>query len=167
MKKVFAFVVLILLSLSFAQDRPDWQSVELTNAATGETFTFADFEGKVTFVEPMATWCSNCSSQLKTVTAVSEQTGDDVVYVALSVEGNLADEKLAEYAERQGFSLIFAVINQEVLQGLVDEFGRVVTSPPSTPHFFINADGSLSEIFSGRHSADELLEQIAAAGAGG
>lgn len=164
MKKIFTLIVLVLLSLSFAQDRADWQSLELTNAVTGETFTFADFDGKVAFVEPMATWCTNCRSQLKTVTEVSEQTGEDVVYVALSIEGNLADEKLAEYAERQGFPFIFAVVSQEVLQGLVDEFGRIVTSPPSTPHFLISADGSLSEIYSGRHSAEELLEQIAAAG---
>ncbi|KPK07150.1 MAG: hypothetical protein AMJ56_13680, partial [Anaerolineae bacterium SG8_19] len=41
-------------------DRPAWQQLTLTNARTGETFTLADFGGQTVFVEPMATWCSNC-----------------------------------------------------------------------------------------------------------
>ena len=43
---------------------PTWQTLPLTNARTGETFTFADFAGKTVFVEPMATWCTNVTTQV-------------------------------------------------------------------------------------------------------
>ncbi len=166
MRKMFSalFILLVLgLSSAFAQDKPAWQTIELTNAATLETFTFADFEGKTVFVEPMATWCSNCRSQLRNVQEASLQTDDSVVYIALSVEGNLANEALAEYAEKEGFSFIFAVASTELLQALVEDFGRSVTNPPATPHFIISADGSFGELVTGRESAEQLLEQIMAA----
>lgn len=166
MKRMFIPIlamVVLGLSSTFAQDKPAWQTIELTNAATLETFTFADFEGKTVFVEPMATWCSNCRTQLKNVQEASLQTDDSVVYIALSVEGNLANEKLAEYAEREGFPFIFAVASTELLQALVEDFGRTVTNPPATPHFIINADGSFGELVTGRESAEQLLEQIMAA----
>lgn len=166
MKKVLAFILFVslLAGFGFAQDRPAWQSTELTNAATGEVFTFADLEGKIVFVEPMATWCSNCRSQLKNVKEASEQFSEDVVVIALSVEGNLAPDKLAAYAEREEFPFTFVVASTELLQGLVDEFGRSVANPPATPHFIINADGSVSDLTTGRESAEQILEQIAAAG---
>ena len=48
----------------------------------------------------MATWCSNCRKQLSNVNTAMQEAGEDVVFIALSVEGNLADDKLAEYAAR-------------------------------------------------------------------
>lgn len=162
MKKLTLLFV-VLLGLSFAQERPDWQNVALTNVATGETFTLGGFTDKVVFVEPMATWCSNCRAQLKNVNAAIPEAGENAVFVALSVEGNLADEKLAAYAEKEGFNLIFAVATPELLQGLVDDFGRSITSPPSTPHFIIRPDGSFSDLVTGREAPEAILEQVRAA----
>ena len=33
------------------------------DARTGQTFTLADLQGKTVYVEPMATWCTNCRQQ--------------------------------------------------------------------------------------------------------
>ncbi len=76
-------------------DLPLWQTLAVTNAATGETFSFADFQGKTVFVEPMATWCSNCRSQQGQVREAKTQLGDDVVFVGLSLETTLPAADLA------------------------------------------------------------------------
>lgn len=136
---------------------PTWQTIPLTDARSGETFTLGDFAGKTVFVEPMATWCSNCRQQLTNVQqARAQMSSDDVVFVALSVETTISSEDLAQYADGLGFDWTFAVMSPELLQALADEFGRTVTNPPSTPHFVIRADGTVSELVTGIQSADEI-----------
>ena len=159
--KLVSVLFVLLLGLALAQtERPDWQALELTNARTGETFTLGGFEDKTVFVEPMATWCTNCRKQLGNVAAAKEQVGEEVVFVALSVEGNLPDEQLATYAEKEGFDLTFAVATPELLQALVETFGRAVASPPSTPHFLVYPDGTTSELTTGIETPDVLLAQL-------
>jgi thiol-disulfide isomerase/thioredoxin len=145
-------------------DRPAWQHLALTNARTGESFTLADFAGKTVFVEPMATWCSNCRRQLNNVREASYQlAGYDVVLVALSLETNIDDTTLANYASSQGFDWLFAVITPELLVELADEFGRAIANPPATPHFVIRADGTTTDLVTGIEPAAQILSQIAAA----
>ena len=159
--KYMSLLLVLLLSVTFAQtERPAWQSLELTDARTGETFTLGGFEGKTVFVEPMATWCTNCRKQLGNVAEARAQAGEEVVFVALSVEGNLPDEQLAAYADKENFDLTFAVATPELLQALVDTFGRAVASPPSTPHFLIYPDGTTSELTTGIEAPDTLLAQL-------
>ena len=142
-------------------ERPAWQNLPLTNARTGEAFTFADFEGKTVFVEPMATWCSNCRRQLGNVRQAQEQlAGDDVVFVALSVETNIDDATLASYADGAGFDWLFAVATPDMLKDLADEFGRSIVNPPATPHFIIRPDGTSTELVTGIEAADQIVAQI-------
>lgn len=181
--KIFALSLLSLLTLlSFAQDShstnttmqetdtmheaPAWQSLELTNAATGETFTLGDFEDKTVFVEPFATWCGNCRRQLTNVSSARSalEQADDVVVIALSVAENVSNDVLAAYAEDNNFTdFTFASASPELLAALVTEFGRGLTSPPSTPHFIINADGTYSALDTGFESSEEILGQLNAA----
>lgn len=139
---------------------PLWQTLAVTNAATGESFTLGDFEGKTVFVEPMATWCSNCRMQQHEVQQAKMQLGDDVVFVGLSLETTLPSADLASYAQDNGFDWTYAVMSKELLAGLADEFGRSITSAPSTPHFIIRPDGSYSMLSTGIHSAGEIVAQI-------
>ncbi len=142
---------------------PVWQTLALTNAHTGETFTLADFAGKTVFVEPMATWCTNCRHQLNNVQAAKAQAGEDVVFIGLSLETTLASENLADYATTNGFDFIWAVLTPEMVRELAAEFGQTVTNAPSTPHFIISPDGSFTPLVTGIEPASELLEQIEAA----
>lgn len=145
-------------------DRPAWQQLALTNARTGETFTLADFAGQTVFVEPMATWCSNCRRQLTNVRDAQQQLAeDDVVFVALSVETNIDDAALANYADGAGFDWLFAVVTPEMLEQLAGEFGRVIANPPATPHFIIRPDGTYTELVTGIEPADQIISQITAA----
>ncbi|MCO5186396.1 MAG: redoxin domain-containing protein [Anaerolineae bacterium] len=139
---------------------PGWQTLVLTNARTGEQFTLADFNGQTVFVEPMATWCTNCRSQLSNVREARATLGDDTVFVALSLETTLEDAQLAAYADQQGFDWLFAVMTDEMLQQLADQFGRSITSAPSTPHFVIRPDGSFTDLVTGIESPQEIVEQI-------
>ncbi len=153
-----------LESETMATDRPAWQQIALTNARTGETFTLADFEDQTIFVEPMATWCSNCRRQLGNVRDAKQQlAGEDVVFVALSVETNIDDATLASYANGEGFDWLFAVVTPEMLGLLADEFGRSIANPPATPHFIIRADGSNTDLVTGIESSDQIIAQIIAA----
>lgn len=140
---------------------PTWQTLPIVNARTGETFTFADFAGKTVFVEPMATWCSNCRSQLGNVSnARAQLNNENVVFIGLSVEAGLANDMLSDYAQDNGFDWHFAVVTPELLTELVGIFGRTVTNPPSTPHFIIRPDGTTTALKTGIESADEIVAQI-------
>ncbi len=144
-------------------DLPAWQHIELTNARTGETFTLADFAGKPVFVEPMATWCTNCRRQLGNVRDARAQIGDGAVFIGLSLETNISDAELAQYQSDQGFDWIFAVMTPEMLQQLADAFGRSITSAPSTPHFVIRPDGSTTDLVTGIEPPEQIVQQIQAA----
>jgi thiol-disulfide isomerase/thioredoxin len=145
-------------------DRPAWQKIALTNARTGESFTLADFEGKTVFVEPMATWCSNCRRQLTNVREARQQlASDDVVFVGLSVETTIGDAELANYADDAGFDWLFAVMTPELLSELAGEFGRAIANPPATPHFVIRPDGTSTDLVTGIEPAAQLIAQITSA----
>ena len=145
-------------------ERPAWHHAVLVDARTGESFTLADFEGKTIFVEPMATWCSNCRRQLNNVKDARQQlASEDVIFIALSVETNIDDTTLASYADGAGFDWLFAVVTPELLRQLADEFGQTIANPPATPHFIIRADGTNTELVTSIEPAGQIVSQITAA----
>lgn len=140
---------------------PDWMTLPLTNARSGESFTLADFSGKTVLIEPMATWCSNCRAQLGNVRNAREQlNSDDYVFIALSLETNLSDERLAAYADEQGFDWTFAVMSAEMLAAFTREFGGQIATAPSTPHFVIAPDQTFTDAWTGRKAPDVLIDQL-------
>lgn len=141
--------------------RPTWQTLPLINVRTGETFTFADFADKTVFVEPMATWCTNCRQQLGNVSRVKAQLdANQFVFIALSVETTITADDLAQYADDNGFDWLFAVMTPDMLAELAATFGRTITNPPSTPHFMIRPDGTTTELKTGIESDSQILEQL-------
>jgi peroxiredoxin len=142
-----------------------WLTVPFVDARTGESFTLADFSGKTVFVESMATWCSNCRSQMRNVRDVIAILGsEDYVYIGLSVETNISAADLAAYVDGQEFNWTFAVMSPEALQILTDAFGRSITNPPVTPHFVIKPDGTTDGLVAGRiHSVEDLIAELTAA----
>ncbi len=145
-------------------DLPTWQKIALTDVRSGESFTLADFAGKTVFVEPMATWCTNCRRQLTNVSQARAQLNDEnVVFIALSVETNISNQDLANYAEQAGFEWAFAVASPELLQELAATFGQSITNPPSTPHFIIRPDGTYTDLVTGIESSEQLINQLQAA----
>ncbi len=157
--KMIVVVLAVLSSAAFAQT--DWQTLPLTDARTGETFTLGGFAGKTVYVEPMATWCSNCRQQLGNVRdAAAQLKGDKVTFVALSVETTLKADALARYAQEQGFDFKFAVLTPELLRALAANFGQTIAVPPSTPHFIVYPDGTTSDLLTGFSSPDAILAAV-------
>lgn len=144
---------------------PAWQQLPLVNARSGAAFALADFAGQTIFVEPMATWCTNCRQQLNNLKAAQARLdGEKVVLVALSVETNLSHEALAQYADAAGFDWTFAVATPELLQELAAIFGRTIANPPATPHFIIRPDGSTTGLMTGIDSPETLAGHLLSAG---
>jgi thiol-disulfide isomerase/thioredoxin len=177
MKKMFVLLILAVSLFAFAQDnmakKDDmagdamamveshaWGKADLVNARTGETFKIGDYAGKTIYVEAFATWCPNCQKQL-TAVHEAQMKFSDVVFIALSVEGDIADEALTKYADDNMFAdIIFAKATPEVLESLVSEFGADITNPPSTPHFFISSTGEASELITGIEDGNKLAEHF-------
>jgi peroxiredoxin len=137
---------------------PTLLSLTLTNARTGETFSLADFAEKVVYVEPMATWCTNCRHQLGRVRdAYTQLDASQYVFVSISVETNISSDDLATYADNQDFPWIFAVASPDMLTTLSEQYGETVLVPPSTPHFIINTEGRLSGLYTGFHEAPDIM----------
>ena len=143
-----------------------WTQLPLTNVATGETFTFADFAGQTVFVHPMATWCTNCRANQRTLSSsvVPQVNPENVVFVSLSVEPFEDQDALAQYAENNGFTWLFAVVSGEMLPELVSAFGNSVANPPAQPHFIINPDGSHDGLRTGGVNAVSLVTELQQAG---
>jgi thiol-disulfide isomerase/thioredoxin len=148
-------------------ERPVWHSLPLVDTRTGQAFTLAEFAGKTVYVESMATWCTNCRQQMSVIRdqVRAQVDPEQVIFVGLSVETNLASETLASYTSTHGFDWTFAVMTPELLSELASTFGRTVTNPPAVPHFLIGPDGTTSDLRTGHHSADQLLQRLASAGA--
>jgi thiol-disulfide isomerase/thioredoxin len=145
----------------------DWLNTPLVNARTGETFTLTSFAGKTVYIEPMATWCTNCRAQLPKVEAARAQlNSDQYVFIGLSVAENVDNTTLANYVDGYGWHFIFAVAPDAFTKGMVDKFGRTAVTPPSTPHFIIRPDGTLTDMSTGSHSTDEIVAELKTAAGG-
>ena len=144
---------------------PAWLATELIDACSSETFALADFAGKTLYIEAMATWCPSCHGQLtrlkEAVATLPEEQRADFVFVALSTEGDLPRESLAEYAATNEFPFIFAVMPADMLRAMADDFGQEIAVPPAMPYLIIAPDGTVGDLHTGGSSVDELLALFA------
>lgn len=140
-----------------------WQSLTLTDV-DGNEFTLNDFMGKPVFVENFATWCPTCRKQLGDTDKAAAELGDEAVFIALSVETDLSDGDVAEYAADNGFTHIrFAVMTPEFLAAITDHYGNGSINAPSTPKYVIDNHGVAGDMKTGTESADAIIEALRAA----
>lgn len=139
-----------------------WTQMELTDVGTGETFTLADFAGRTVLVHPMATWCTRCLANQRTIRAsvVPELDNERFVIVSLSVEPFEDRESLAQYAINNNFDWVFAVVSNEILGELITTFGSTVANPPAQPHLIIYPNGTSDGLITGGIDPFELLPQL-------
>jgi len=145
-------------TIESASTLADWQTITLTDARTGETFTVGDFLGCTVFVGTMATWCPSCGTQLDYVaTAAKELDPNQFVFVAISVETEISNDDLARYADDAAFDWLFSVATPNALKAIVDEFGREAILPPSVPHVIVEPDGTYDDLRTGYSKPDEIV----------
>lgn len=148
-------------------DRP-WATAELFDVATGQPFRISDLvaDGKVVFVETMAIWCTNCrAQQADAMTALGQLDRSKVVWIGLDVDPSETADALAAYGPRWGFDFTYALAGTEVARALVDDFGDLVISPPSTPIVVIGTDGTVTLTDYGHKSVDQIVALALAHGA--
>lgn len=142
---------------------PDWFSIPFTDARTGQPLTLAAYSGKTVFVEGMAAWCTNCLNQQRQDVLARQQLaalGANVTFISLDVDPSENAPQLAQYALDKGFDWTFALASKPLLDALINQFGRTITNPTSTPIFIIAPDGKVSELLTNGHAADDLVAHI-------
>lgn len=145
-----------------------WATAELIDVRTGQPFRIADLvaSGTVVFVEPMAIWCTNCrAQQADAMTALAQLDRSRVVWLGLDVDPSETAGALADYGPRWGFDHTYAIAGPDVSRALVDEFGPLVISPPSTPIIVVGPDGTVTLTDYGHKSVEQILALAAAHGA--
>jgi len=143
-------------------EAPAWFNVDLTNAATGETFKVADLTGKVVLVETMAQWCTNCMQQQRQVIKLHENLGmrDDLVTLGVDVDPNEDLATLKTYIERNGFDWVYTVAPAEVSNDLASLYGDQFLNPTSTPMLIIDRKGGVHPLPFGIKNADDLQKAL-------
>jgi hypothetical protein len=142
---------------------PDWFAIPFTDARSGQSITLASYSGKAVFIEGMAAWCTNCLNQQHQDVLARQQLaslGIDVTFISLDVDPSENAAQLAQYAQDKGFTWTFALASKPLMDGLINQFGRTITNPSSTPIFIIAPDGKLSELLVNGHNADDLVARI-------
>ena len=141
-------------------NQPAYFSTPLTNARSGESFTIADYQGKVVLVETLAQWCSNCLKQQKQVSELHQKLGEraDFVSLGLDIDPNEDAASLNDYVQRNGFDWTYAVAPAEVSREIGNLYGNQFLNPPSTPMLIIDKQGQVHPLPFGIKSADELVE---------
>jgi hypothetical protein len=135
-----------------------WLDIELTDAASGETFTLASLAGGVVALEPMAIWCSNCKAQQDNVKAAYADIAEaGVTYISLGIDPGEDRGDLARYAQRRGYDWTFVKSPVALSRALNDLFGPQILSPPSTPLIVLDATGEVYTQEWGFHDPDALL----------
>ena len=143
-----------------------WLATELTDVASGETFTLAEFAGTPILLESFAVWCPICTNQQKQVRALHEEVGDEVVSIALNTDPNEDRDLVAAHITRHGFDWRYAVAPAELILALKEEFGVGILNAPSAPMVLICPDQSMREMLKrGVKRPAFLQEQVAACAA--
>jgi hypothetical protein len=143
-------------------DTPDWFNASLIDARTGETFTVADYKGKVVLVETLAMWCSNCLRQQQQVQALHTLIGerDDFISLGIDIDPNENTDALKSYIDSNGFDWHYTVASVEVAREIGNLYGDQFLNPPSTPMLIIDRQGNAHPLPFGIKSAESLNEAL-------
>lgn len=96
--------------------------------------------------------------------AYEQITGEGFVVLGVSVETNLNNIRLAEYADGHGFQWQFTVASQDFLNAIVAQYGSRSIVPPNAPHFVLSSAGNFGPLQLGVKSGNEILSELRAAG---
>src|SRR5690349_24513257 len=70
----------------------------------GERIKFADFKGKVIFINVWATWCGPCRAELPTIEQLYRKTtSDSIVFVMLAVDDSEYEARVTNYIAKNKY----------------------------------------------------------------
>lgn len=130
-------------------------SVVLTDL-NGETFTLADYQGRVIVLNFWATWCLPCEEEMPALQAYSESQGSDgavVIAVTDPDSGQTLDDVRA-FAERYGLTLRVAIDSGRILHYAYGVYGLPTT-------YFIDPQGLTHHYRAGQMDIDDIAGEVA------
>jgi peroxiredoxin len=119
----------------------------------GSEMTTADLQGKPALINFWATWCGPCVKELPNLAAFSEQQGDAVRIIGVSVDASPQDVR--RFLKRKQLPYTLAWDSQGIAGGLG------ITAIPVT--IALDAKGRVAAVHRGYASQDDLQELLAAA----
>lgn len=144
-----------------AEAVPAWFNIPILDVRTNSQISLANYGGKTVVVEAMAVWCGECFyQQTQAAVALAQLNRDDVVYISLDIDPSGEPSLLADYSVSNQFNWTFVRSNPEIMEPLIAQFGRTITVPSNMPIFFISPTGRVSELYTGGHTASQLIELI-------
>jgi hypothetical protein len=110
----------------------------------------------------MAQWCPNCLNQQKQVVDLHHLLGEnsDFVSLGLDIDPNEDSASLKTYAEKNGFTWLYAVAPADVSHEIGNLYGSQFLNPSSTPMLIIDHHGEAYPLLFGIKNADNLLNVI-------
>ncbi len=93
----------------------------VTKEADG--FKLANAKGKVVIFDIFATWCPPCRGAATHLSSLQEKYKDDIVVIGITIEDNVANTKLQEFAEQ--YNATYTLVNSKENRRLAD---TIVTS---------------------------------------
>lgn len=139
---------------------PAWMDIVLTDVATGQKFKISDFKGKTILVESFAVWCPTCLRQQQEMKKMVGMEDDSLIHISLDTDPNEDEAKVREHLERNDLDWYFAVSPVELTNALIEDFGLIIISAPSSPVILICPDQSTRFLGRGVKLSDELLSEV-------
>jgi thiol-disulfide isomerase/thioredoxin len=133
--------------------------VQMTDVATGKSFSINEFSGNVVLVETMATWCPTCLLQAAYVRNLHKLLDNrgDLVSVSLDEDLNEDAPLLKAYVQEYGFDWRFAVAPLVVNRALGNLYSAEFHNPPLSPMLLIDRAGIAHQLEFGLKDTESLL----------
>jgi len=115
---------------------------------SGESFTLSEHRGTVVVLDFWATWCGPCVAKMPTIQALSEQFGDEVIFVGINV--GEPRNRVQYFIDDRGFTYRIGLDERNYIH-------RNLYPSPGVPYMvIINADGFITDTFLG--GGNNLME---------
>lgn len=121
------------------------------NTPAGETYTLSKLHGQAVLVNLWATWCPPCRAEMPTIQKLYQEYKDQG-FIVLALDMTYQDDPSAIVPFINEFSLTFPILLEETGETAA---AYQLRSMPSS--FFINRDGTISEVIIGGPMSEALL----------
>ncbi len=123
----------------------------------GKGFVLAGAKGKIVIFDIFATWCPPCRATATHLTSLQKKYKDDLVIIGITIEDNIANEKLQEFAKENNakYILVNSTTNRTLADAIVMELGLGERYP--IPTMAMYKDGKLINHFVGM-TQEEFIE---------
>lgn len=160
MRFIFSAVFCLLFSFAvFGQynNKPIAEDFSATDL-NGQTYSLADFKGKVVLVSFWTTRCPICHSEIPKLNRLSQKySGKDVIFLALTTDN---ETKVDAYLKKNPFNFRITPNSFGVLLKYADKDSQGNLNVGYPAHFLVNQRGEIELKKSGWDKTENLDAQI-------